>query len=404
MRLRGLLLAVEAHDALILERAFSLAEGGRGCTSPNPVVGAVIVKGTRVIGEGYHVGPGRDHAEVAAIKDSIRQAGGIALADVAVDAAAARAACQGATIYVTLEPCCTYGRTPPCTAALIAAGFTRAVVGAIDPTPAVNGRGIAILREAGLVVDVAEGALGIRMKRQNDGLRKIMATGVPFVTYKYALTSDGRVATDAGDSRWISSAESRVLVHQWRSWSDAVMVGAGTVRRDDPRLTAREVDCHRQPLRVVAGGADGLPLGSALVRTAAEGPVLVVGGDTPRTDDDGAARGKALDAAGVEVASVPRGADGRPEPRAVAELLAARGVQTVLLEGGPRLAGAWWAAGLIDKIACFVCPKVAPGTEHRGALWTAGPALMGEARALKEVEVRQCGPDVLMTGYTGDVY
>ena len=141
------------------------------------------------------------------------------------------------------------------------------MVGAIDPTPAVNGRGIAILREAGVAVDLAEGDLARRMKRQNDGLRKIVATGLPFVTYKYAMTADGRVATDAGDSRWISSAESRALVHQWRAWSDAVMVGAGTARVDDPRLTAREVDCHRQPLRVVVGR--GTPaFGSALVRSA----------------------------------------------------------------------------------------------------------------------------------------
>jgi diaminohydroxyphosphoribosylaminopyrimidine deaminase/5-amino-6-(5-phosphoribosylamino)uracil reductase len=391
-------LAVEAHDVLMLERAFSLAEKGRGCTSPNPVVGAVIARDAHVIGEGHHVGPGRDHAEVAAIKDAMRRTGGAAAPEAVLDAAAARAACEGATIYATLEPCCTYGRTPPCTAALIAAGFSRVVVGAVDPTPAVNGRGIAILREAGVMVEVAEGDLGRRMKRQNDGLRKIMATGLPFVTYKYAMTADGRVATDAGDSRWISSPESRALVHQWRSWSDAVMVGAGTARADDPRLTAREVDCHRQPLRVVVGRADSLGSGSALLRSASEGPVLVVGGGASES------RGAAAQTAGLEVVSVTCGPDGQPEPRAVAELLAGRGVQSVLLEGGRRLAGAWWSAGLIDKIACFACPKLAPGNEHRGALEASGPPLMGEALVLREVEVRQCGPDVLMTGYTGDVY
>ena len=392
-------MAVEAHDVLMLERAFSLAERGRGCTSPNPVVGAVIAADAQVIGEGHHVGPGRDHAEVAAIKDAMRRAGAAASSEAALDTGAARAACEGATIYVTLEPCCTYGRTPPCTAALIAAGFSRVVVGAVDPTPAVNGRGIAILREAGITVEVAEGELGRRMKRQNDGLRKIMATGLPFVTYKYAMTADGRVATDAGDSRWISSPESRALVHQWRSWNDAVMVGAGTARADDPRLTAREVECDRQPLRVVVGAADSLGSGSALLRSASEGPVLLIGGSAP-----GGGGGVAARAAGLEVVSVACGPTGQPEPRAVAELLAGRGVQNVLLEGGRRLAGAWWSAGLVDKIACFVCPKLAPGTEHRGALLAAGPALMGEALALREVEVRQCGPDVLMTGYAREVY
>ena len=391
-------MAIEAHDVLMLERAFSLAERGRGCTSPNPVVGAVIAREAHVIGEGYHVGPGLDHAEVAAIKDAIRRAGGLAPSEAALDAAAARAACEGATIYVTLEPCCTYGRTPPCTAALIAAGVRQVVVGAVDPTPAVNGKGIAILREAGLAVDVADGDVARRMKRQNDGLRKIMATGLPFVTYKYAMTADGRTAADSGDSQWISGAESRALVHRWRAWSDAVMVGAGTVRADDPRLTAREVDCRRQPLRVVVGREDSLVSGAALVRSVSEGPVLFVGG-VPGAEGRVAAR-----APGIEVAEVACGPDGRPAPRAVAELLAARGIQTVLLEGGPRLAGAWWSAGLIDKIACFVCPKVAPGTEHRGALQTAGPALMGEALALREVEVRQSGADVLIVGYTGDVF
>jgi diaminohydroxyphosphoribosylaminopyrimidine deaminase/5-amino-6-(5-phosphoribosylamino)uracil reductase len=158
------------------------------------------------------------------------------------------------------------------------------------------------------------------------------------------------------------------------------------------------MDCCRQPLRVVVGLRDSLASGSALLRSVSEGPVLVV---------EAAPRGKsgtAVQPAGIEVAEVACGPDGRPAPRAVAQLLATRGVQTILLEGGPRLAGAWWAAGLIDKIACFICPKVAPGTEHRGALHTAGPAVMGEGLALREVEVRQSGQDVLMVGYTGDVY
>ena len=383
----------------MLERAFSLAERGRGCTSPNPVVGAVIVRDAHVIGEGYHVGPGRDHAEVAAMKDAVRRSGGSVSAETPLDAVAARAVCEGATVYVTLEPCCTFGRTPPCTDAIVAARFARVVVGAIDPSPGVDGKGIAIIREAGVAVDLAEGDLARRMKRQNDGLRKSVVTGLPFVTYKYAMTLDGRLATDTGDSRWISSAESRLLVHQWRAWSDAVVVGAGTARMDDPLLTARDVEHCRQPLRVVVGRAENLPAESALVRSAAEGPVLVIGGDPAA--DEAAMR---LRGSGVEVVTVSRGPDGRPEPRAVAQLLAERGVQTLLLEGGRGLAGAWWEAGIIDKVACFLCPKVAPGTEHRGALLAGGPALMGDALALRDVEIRQCGADVLMTGYTGDVY
>jgi len=400
MRLRGFLLAVEAYDVLMLERAFSLAEKGRGCTSPNPVVGAVIVRDAKVLGEGYHVGPGRDHAEIAAIRDALRrveQSSGAGEAP--LDFEAARAVCAGTTIYVTVEPCCTYGRTPPCTSALIAARFSRVVVGAIDPTPAVNGRGIDMLREAGIAVDLADGELGSRMKRQNDGLRKLVATGLPFVTYKYAMTADGRLATDTGDARWISSPASRALVHQWRAWHDAVVVGAGTARADDPQLTAREVECRRQPLRVVVGGSAALTRESALVRSLSAGPVLVVAGS-----DLGDNRRSELRSWGLEVATAGPSVGGCLEPQAVAALLAERGVQTVLLEGGRRLAGSWWAAGLIDKVAAFICPKLAPGIEHRGALLAPGPALMDQAVALGEVEVRQVGPDVLMTGYTGDVY
>lgn len=392
-------MALEAHDILMLERAFSLAEKGRGCTTPNPVVGAVITRDGHVVGEGHHAGPGLDHAEIAALKDAAHRAGFSVSAQAPLEPAAAHSIGEGATIYVTLEPCCTFGRTPPCTDALIAAGFARVVVGAIDPSPAVNGAGIAILREAGITVDVAEGDVSRRMKRQNDGLRKIVATGLPFVTYKYAMTADGRLATDTGDSRWISSAESRLVVHRWRADSDAVVVGAGTARVDDPQLTARDVECSRQPLRVVVGRAEGLPAESALVRSAGEGPVLVIGGEPG--GDEAVVR---LMASGIEVATVSYGSDGHPEPRAVAQELAGRGVQSLLLEGGRRLAGAWWEAGLIDRVACFLCPKVAPGTEHRGALVSGGPALMGDALALREVEVRQIGPDVLMTGYMGDVY
>jgi diaminohydroxyphosphoribosylaminopyrimidine deaminase/5-amino-6-(5-phosphoribosylamino)uracil reductase len=384
----------------MLERAFSLAEKGRGCTSPNPVVGAVIVAEGKVLGEGYHSGPGRDHAEIVAIKDAVRRTekqGG--RSEGPIDGEDARSVCAGSTLYVTLEPCCTQGRTPPCTSALISAGFSRVVVGAIDPTPAVNGRGVGILRDAGVAVELAEGDLGRRMKRQNDGMRKVIATGLPFVTYKYAMTIDGRLATDTGHSRWISSEESRMLVHQWRAWSDAVVVGAGTARTDDPRLTAREVECHRQPLRVVVGGGESLTRESALVRSVSQGRVIAVAGT-----DLGENRRAELGSWGLEVATVERGEDGRLDSRAIAALLAEHEVQTVLLEGGRHLAGSWWEAGLVDKVAAFICPKLAPGIEHRGALCGSGLPFMDQAVVLREVEVRDSGPDVLVTGFTGDVY
>ncbi|MBN1321846.1 MAG: bifunctional diaminohydroxyphosphoribosylaminopyrimidine deaminase/5-amino-6-(5-phosphoribosylamino)uracil reductase RibD [Thermoleophilia bacterium] len=394
-------MALSQMDIAYLERAMTLADLGRGCTSPNPVVGAVIAKGAEVLGEGYHVGPGRDHAEVAAIKDALGRAGmqTDACVTAGVDAARSRSLFEGATIYVTLEPCCVYGRTPPCTEALIAAGFGRVVVGTLDPSPQVNGKGIRQLRAAGIEVDLAEGALAQRMKRQNNGQRKAVTTGLPFVTYKYAMTLDGRVATDSGDSRWISSAESRALVHQWRAWSDAVMVGAGTIRSDDPRLTARDVPCERQPLRVVVDRELGVDPAAALVQSVGDGPVLAICG----TEVSGQRRAE-VERWGVETAAVAVDASGLLDPAAIARHLAERSVQAVLLEGGPKLAGSWWRAGLIDQVAVFVCPIVAAGLENRGALHGPGVSRMDEAARLRETEVRQTGPDVTVSGYTGEPF
>lgn len=387
-------------DASYLERAWQLAERGRGCTSPNPVVGAVIVRDGEVVGEGWHVGPGRDHAEVAAIKDAVARSGAaIGEASGLGVAEAAGRVCAGATMYVTLEPCCTQGRTPPCTSALISAGFGRIVAGAIDPTPQVNGRGLELLRAAGMQVDLADGALAHRMKRQNDGPRKVIATGLPFVTYKYAMTLDGRVATDAGDSRWIAGSESRTLVHQWRSWSDAVVVGAETAKSDNPWLTAREVACALQPLRVVVGGGLILRKESRIFETLKDGAVLVFCG--PEVGEE---RIGEVESWGVLVERVTRDAAGGLDPVEVCGRLAARDVQTVLLEGGPRLAGAWWTAGLIDKVAAFVCPKIVAGEAHRGPLFGAGVAAMDGATMLREVEMRQVGADTLVTGYTGEPF
>ena len=391
---------VDEQDEAYLERAMSLAERGRGCTSPNPLVGAVIVAAGRVLGEGYHAGPWHDHAEVAAIKDGLRsnqgqEAGAPQFADIP----RMRDRFGGATMHVTLEPCCTYGRTPPCTSALISAGFARVVVGAIDPSPKVNGCGVEQLRAAGIQVDMAEGDLAVRTKRQNDGLRKSVATDLPFVTYKYAMTLDGRVATDAGHSRWISSPESRELVHQVRAWSDAVMVGAGTLSADDPVLTAREVVCQRQPLRVVVSSGLALDRDAALVKSADHGPVLAVCG----SDVAGSRRGE-VESWGVETAVVPKAGNAGLDPRAVARMLGGRGVQTVLLEGGPRLAGDWWAAGMIDKVMAFICPLIAPGMENRGALLTAGPFSIEHATRLREVEMRSVGTDMLISGYVGEPF
>jgi diaminohydroxyphosphoribosylaminopyrimidine deaminase/5-amino-6-(5-phosphoribosylamino)uracil reductase len=370
---------LDATDILHLERAVELAERGRGCTHPNPVVGAVLVRQGRVLAEGYHAGPGLDHAEVVALKQ-------------VPDA-------QGSTVYVTLEPCCNYGRTPPCTDALIRAGVARVVVGAVDPSPAVNGRGAAQLRQAGIVVDIAEGDIALRCKRQNNGFRKAVATGLPFVLYKYAMTLDGRVACDSGDARWVSGAESRAMVHSLRARCDAVMVGAGTLRADDPLLTAREVGCKRQPLRVVVDPGLSITSASALVRSVGEGPVLAVcGADTPP------GRRLEVESWGVEVTAVEQEAPGRLAPRAVASLLGAREVQDLLLEGGPTLAGSWWSAGLIDQVMAFVAPRVSSGVSLRSPLVGEGACAMTESVVLREVTVERLGDDVCVSGYVTEPF
>jgi diaminohydroxyphosphoribosylaminopyrimidine deaminase/5-amino-6-(5-phosphoribosylamino)uracil reductase len=396
-RLRGFSVSVNEKDERFLERALELAENGRGRTSPNPVVGAVIVRDGEIIGEGWHTGPGYDHAEVAAIKDAVSGHGHATSSGTSgQDEAVTRTVCGGTTMYVTLEPCCTQGRTPPCTSALIAGGFDRVVVGALDPSPAVDGKGAEILRKAGMRVDVADGLLGDRAKRQNDGLRKSTLRGLPFVTYKYAMSLDGRVATDSGDSRWISSEESRELVHRWRSWSDAVIVGAGTLAKDDPRLTVRNVTHERQPLRVALDRDLKLSQQANLVKTASEGPVLVVCGEGVD-----AQRRSEVEAWGVESVTVPLDGTGEPDPEKVCRLLSDREVQTALLEGGPRVAGAWWRAGLIDKVAAFVCPTMISGERPGGSLVGPGPDRVGDGKRLREVEVKQIGPDVLISGYSG---
>ncbi len=363
-----------------MERALALAERGRGLTSPNPVVGAVVVVDGRIVGEGYHAAAGQDHAEIVAMK--------------AATAAGFGQRLRGSTMYVTLEPCCHHGRTPPCADALIAAGVGRVVVGADDPSERVHGHGLKQLRSAGVVVEVAEGDLSYQARRQNDPFRKHATQGLPFVTYKYAMTMDGRVATESGDSKWISGEASRVRVHQLRAQSDAVLVGVGTLRKDDPRLTARDVPLHRQPLRVVVDCRLEVQRRAALIQSASDGPVLLICGEgVPQ------ARRTEVRGWGVQVEAVPPGPSGYPEPMAVARLLAAREVQSVLLEGGPRLAAAWWDVGLIDRLLAFIAPVVAGGAASPGPLPSLGYAHMDAALRLLDVRVEPSGSDVLMSGF-----
>lgn len=355
---------VSDSDGRYLERALGLAERGRGHTHPNPLVGAVVVAGGQVVGEGFHEGPGRDHAEVAALRVAGERA-------------------RDATLYCTLEPCCHQGRTPPCSEAIIAYGVRRVVVGLQDPNPLVNGCGIARLRAAGLEVELADGDVRRRAEEQNEAFVHYVTTGLPLVTYKAAVSLDGKVAAAGGDARWMSSAESRRRVHELRARADAVLVGAGTVRRDDPRLTVRDAP-GRDPVRVVLARLGEVPLEAALVRTALETPTLVV---AETIDGE---REAALRERGVEV--LVTGAAG---PRPALAALAQRGLLDVLFEGGPTVAAALLRDGLVEHLLLFVAPLlVGRGAPDLVALPAA--VTMGEVLRLEDVSWEQVGADVLL--------
>jgi diaminohydroxyphosphoribosylaminopyrimidine deaminase / 5-amino-6-(5-phosphoribosylamino)uracil reductase len=354
---------VRPADLVHLERCSELADLGARTAAPNPMVGCVLVRDGVVIGEGWHERPGLPHAEAVAL------------------AAAGDAA--GATAYVSLEPCAHHGRTPPCADALAAAGVARVVIAAGDPDPRTNGRGVEVLRAAGVTVELAGGDIERRTRLQNAGFRALTLLGRPHVTYKAAASLDGRTATRGGESRWISSPDSRRLVHEWRARAGAVAVGIGTALADDPQLTARDCDppADRQPLRVVFDRDGRLPLDSALVRDAPSGAVAIV-------CRPGAPGMAALQHAGVEAIEADSAAEGLAA-------LGARDVSTLLVEGGPRLAGALITEGLVDRVAVFVAPKVLGGGGP-GIVEGWAPERLADAPAGLGLSSRQVGPDTLL--------
>ena len=356
-----------------LARAIALAEKGAATVSPNPAVGAVIVRDGEILGEGWHERFGGPHAEVAAI----RAAGDTDLA--------------GATMYVTLEPCCHHGKTPPCTDAIVAAGIGRVVVGSDDPTEKASGRGLGILRDEGVDVTVADGELAARARQLNQAFRKHARTGRPWVLFKSAMTLDGKVATHTGDSKWISGETSRALGHQWRASVDAVAVGIGTALADDPQLTARFDGVERQPRRIVFDSEARLPLDSRLVQAAPDLPLtVVVGRAAKRASTD------ALEMAGAEVIV----ATGENEPARVKSALAqlgAGGVTAILLEGGPRLAGAFFDAGEIDEVRFFLAPVLLGGRTARDAIEGEGSEKIAGALPALTLECVRIGQDLLIS-------
>jgi diaminohydroxyphosphoribosylaminopyrimidine deaminase/5-amino-6-(5-phosphoribosylamino)uracil reductase len=362
-------------DHVHLARAIELAEQGAGRVSPNPVVGAVIAREGEVLGEGWHDEYGGPHAEV----NAIRACGEVDL--------------RGATLYVSLEPCCHHGRQPPCTEAILAAGLARVVVAGDDPSSKASGRGLGILRDEGVEVDVAGGELAARARLQNQAFRKHARTGRPLVVFKSAMSLDGKVATQGGDSKWISSEGSRAVAHRWRASLDAVAVGIGTALADDPQLTARVDGVHRQPRRVVFDSTARLPLDSKLVSQAPETPlVVVVSRAAPRGATD------ALENAGAEVIV----ATGQNEPARIGSALDQLGaldppVTSVMLEGGPRLAGSFMDGGEIDEVRLFVAPLMLGGRMARDPVEGEGVDRVADALRALTLDCEPMAGDVLIT-------
>jgi len=354
-----------AEDHALMARAVALAARGRDTATPNPSVGCVIAKAGRVIGEGWHAKAGEPHAEAMAL-------------------AACSQSPDGATVYVTLEPCSHHGRTPPCADALAAARVGRVVAALEDPNPRVSGRGLARLREAGVRVET--GLLADAARQVHRGFLARMSRGRPWVRLKSAASLDGRIALANGESRWITGEAARRDVHALRARSCAVLTGIGTVLRDDPELTVRHVPCSRQPRRVVVDSRLDLPSSAKIL--SGEPPLVV-------TVNENRARRAALEAVGAEVVVVP--ADGaKTDLVAVARLLADRGFNDVMVETGAKLNGSLLRAGVVDEIVLYLAPLLM-GDAAQGLFALPAFERLGEALRPRIVDVRAVGPDLRIT-------
>lgn len=362
--MRGEIMVTEA-DIRYMTLALELAGRGRGTTSPNPMVGSLVVRGDEIVGRGWHVRAGGDHAEVIAL----REAGELA---------------RGATLYVTMEPCCHYGKTPPCTEAVIRSGIRRVVAAMTDPNPLVSGGGFARLAEHG--IEVEPGVLEAQARKLNEAYLTWISTGRPFVTLKLAATLDGKIAARDGSSKWITGPEARRRVHQLRAWSDAVMVGSGTVLADNPRLTVRDAE-GRDPLRVILDSRLRITP-DALVYADSRAVVAASATADP-------SRAAELERRGIEV--LRPGGEGRYPLDELLSELGKRRIASLFCEGGGALAGALLREGLADRILLFLAPKILGS--GRDVFGDIGASTIGDALPLKEIEIERLGSDLLVSGY-----
>ena len=361
-----------------MARAIGLAREALGSTSPNPAVGAVVVKDGQVVGRGATQPPGQAHAEVVALQQAGECAG-------------------GATLYVTLEPCCHWGRTPPCTGAIIEAGVSEVVVAVPDPNPVVAGNGMAELRRAGIAVRLLNDTLDkcSEIRDLYEGFARHITTGLPFVLAKFAMSLDGKIATHTGDSKWVTGPVARSLVQQMRRETDAIMVGANTVVADDPQLTARGDDnrpLSRQPVRVTLDSQCRMPVRSQLLRQP--GLTLVYTTEAAPAGNVGG-----LLRAGAEVVPVGATVEGLVSPREVLADLGNRGVVNLLVEGGGKTLGSLFDDGLVDKVHAFVAPVIIGGIAAASPVEGEGAPMMAQTHRLADSSMRPVGDDWLITGY-----
>ena len=355
-----------SHDIPYMEAALSLAERGRGTTSPNPMVGAVIVRDGRIVGRGFHQHPGGDHAEVMAIREAGENA-------------------RGANMYVTLEPCNHTGRTPPCSETIITAGIKRVITAMRDPNPHVEGGGIERLQQAG--IEISLGLLEERASRLNEAFVKFTVTGSPFLTLKLAMTLDGRIADRHGHSKWITGPETRKMVHRWRAWSDAVMVGSGTVLADNPRLNVRDAEGD-DPLRVIVDPECAVPFDACVF---ADENALVITSDASDKQ-----RRVILEDHGIEVL-VLNGGPGTIPMKSVMGTLGKRQLTSILCEGGAGMAGSLIREQCVDKLLLTYAPKlIGDGLAGFNEL---GIEHMRDALTLDDITVETMVDDIIVTGY-----
>lgn len=365
----------KSPDEKFMSAALRLATKAEGMTSPNPVVGAVVVRCGVVIGKGYHKKAGLPHAEIEAFSDAEKRGRGL----------------KGSTLYVTLEPCCHTGkRTPPCADAIIEKGISKVVVGTLDLNPKVNGKGVAILREKG--VEVSVGVLEEQCREANEVFFKYITTGTPFIVLKLAATLDGKIAAFTGDSKWIGSEAQRKRAHELRNKADAVLVGINTVIQDDPELTVRLVKKPaRQPAPVVLDSELRIPLDARLLRVH-ESPIVVT------TLDADAGKINELRESGARVIISDADESGRIDLVKLVKKLGEMRITSVLIEGGSRIAASFLMKGLVDKVVFFYAPKIV-GAEGISMIGETRISKIGDAIRIKEIKIKAIGEELIVEGY-----